>query len=182
MRVFIGCSASDNIDTKYKELATNLTTYLAKNNHKLVFGGSDSGMMGKCYYTFKYEGGKIKAVVEIHDKEVLDYIEVDAYEATTSTFDRTKLLFESSDLVIILPGGIGTYAEFFSMLDEVRQKKLNKNIILFNYENFYTPLLNFLKNTYGEGFIDEKVLKMFNVVNDLKSLEKYIEDLNRNEE
>lgn len=177
MRVFVGCSAKESVPMEYRVLATDLSTFLAKRGHKLVFGGMDTGMMGKCYMTYKYEEGKIKAVVEVHDTETLKAIEVDAYEVTPTTFERTKVIFESSELIIILPGGIGTLAELFSIIDEIRQKKLNKPVILFNFNNYFTPLLSFFRKCHEDGFMTDKELKMFNIVTDLKSLEIYIKKL-----
>lgn len=179
MRVFIACSASDNAKLEYRTLASEVSTNLAKNGHKLVFGGADTGMMGKCYMTFKYEGAKTKAVAEIHDAELVKELEVDAYEITPTTFERTKELFNSSELVLILPGGLGTFAEFFSILDEKRQKGLDTPIVLFNYDNFYTPLLNFMKKCHEENLISERDLKQFGIVTDTKSLELYINSLKK---
>lgn len=179
MRVFVGCSAKDSVPIEYKNLASDLSTFLAKQGHKLVFGGMDTGMMGKCYMTYKYEDAKVKAVVEVHDTELLKTLDVDTYDVTPSTFERTKLLFESSDIIIILPGGIGSLAELFSMIDEVRQKDLNKTIILFNYNNFYKTLLKLLNEFYNLGFVNKKELKLFDVVSDLNSLELYINNIEK---
>lgn len=181
MRVFVACSSSDSVNMEYRNIATEVCTMLAKNGHKLVYSGADTGMMGKCYMTYKYEGGKVKAIVELHDKQTLENLEVDAYEVTTSTFDRTKLLFESSEVVLILPGGLETFAELFSIMEEVRTKNSDTKVILFNFNNYFTPLLKYLTNCHEEGFISGKELKCFNIVTDVKSLEIYIRSLEKKE-
>lgn len=179
MRIFIACSARESVPLKYRTLASDLSTMLAKLGHKLVFGGVDTGMMGKCYMTFKYEGGKVKGIAEVHDADTLKELELDAYEVAPTTFERTKLLYDSSDIVLILPGGIGTFAELFSMLDEKRQKGLDKEIIIFNYNNFYTPLLKYIRNCHEEGFISEHDIRLLNIVTDIKSLEFYLKKLEK---
>lgn len=177
MRIFIGCSAKYNVPLKYRDLATELSTFLASRGHKLVFGGLDEGMMGKCFMTFKYEGAKTKAVVDISEAEGLKNLEVDAYDVEPSTFRRTENLYKSSEMLIILPGGLGTFAEIFSFIDEIRTRKSNIPLVLFNYNNFYTPLLDFLKSCFKEGFITEGDLKLLNIVTDINSLELYIKSL-----
>ena len=59
MRVFIGCSSYNSINLKYKELAQNVSELLARRGDKLVFGGTDAGMMSKCFQTFRYYGCKV---------------------------------------------------------------------------------------------------------------------------
>lgn len=179
MKVFVATSGVESVEIKYREFASDLANMLAKNHYKLIFGGISQGMSGKLYMTYKYEEEKVKAIVELHDAKNLENIEVDAYDVTNTTFERTKLLYESADVIIILPGGIGTLAELFSMIDENRQKNINKPIILFNFDNFYTPLLKYLTKLHVDNFITNEVLKSFNIVTDIKSLELFLQRLER---
>ena len=177
MRVFIGCSAKNNLNKKYYELATNIADELAKRGCKLVFGGVDDGMMGKCFMTFKYRELPTKGVVDLSDAEILKGLEVDKYEITPSTFRRTEEMFKNSDIAVIMPGGIGTIAEIFAYVDEIRTRKINKPFIIVNYDNYYTPLLEFISKSYKEGFINENDLKLINVVTDVDSFIKLLEKL-----
>ena len=175
MRVFVGCSAKDTLKRKYDKLASDVATILAKRGSKLVFGGVDSGMMGKCYMTFRYEGLPTMGIADLTDAEYLKNIEVDAYEVTPTTFRRTEEIFKNSDMMVLLPGGIGTLAEIFTMIDEIRTRKVNKPFIIFNKDNYYKPLLEFIKSSYSEGFISESDLKLIDVVSDLKTFDRLIE-------
>lgn len=178
MRAFIGCSAKDTLNKKYYTLATNIADILAKRGCRLVFGGVDDGMMGKCFMTFKYHDLPTMGVADISDALALKNLEVDKYEVTQSTFRRTETMFKNSDMIVILPGGIGTFAEIFSLLDEIRTRKINKPFIIVNYNNYYTPLLEFISKSYKEGFISESDLKLIDVVTDDISFLKLIEKLN----
>ena len=175
MRVFVGCSAKDTLKRKYDKLASDVATILAKRGVKLVFGGVDSGMMGKCYMTFRYEGLPTMGVADLSDADILKNLEVDAYEVTPTTFRRTEEIFKNSDMMVILPGGLGTLAEIFTMIDEIRTRKVNKPLIIFNKDNYYTPLLEFIKSSYSEGFISESDLKLIDVVSDLKTFDRLVE-------
>ena len=122
MRIFVGCSTSSVVPIKYRDLASEIATMLTRNNHKLVFGGPQSGMMGKCYMTFKYEEAKTKAVLDISEVSVLEDVEVDASKVSPSTFQKRENIYVSSELILILPGEIGTLAELFSIMDEKIKK------------------------------------------------------------
>ena len=160
MRVFIGCSAKEVINKDYYKLAVDVSTMLAKRGHKLVFGGAELGMMGKCYLTFRYEEQPVKGIAVLRDADDMAKLDLAAQEVTPTIFRRTEEIYKSSDVLIILPGGFGTYTELFSFIDEKRTKGDKKPIIIYNFNDYYTPLLEFIRKGYKEGFIDESFRKM----------------------
>lgn len=177
MKIFVACSGEESVDIKYRDLATDVATLLVRKQHKLLFGGLDTGAMHKCYMTYKYEGGKVKAIADVHDATVVNSLEVDAYEITPTTFEQIKRLYDQADLVLVLPGGINTLAEFFSILNEKKKKWSDKPIILFNYHNYYRGLLKFLEGVYNEGFATSSDMKLFGIVSDIQALESYLDNL-----
>ena len=50
MKVFVACSGVDNVPYNYRDLASEVATMLARNGHKLIFGGVDTGI--PFLYTF----------------------------------------------------------------------------------------------------------------------------------
>ncbi len=179
LRIYIASSFKDNVLLKYRDLATEVADALAKEGHKLVFGGYDTGMMGKTYMAFKYESARTKAIVDIKNTDILSSLEVDAYDVTTNAMQRIEKAYKSSQVCLILPGGIETLAEFFTFVDEVRMHKSDVRIILFNYEHFFSPIINFLKNAYKENFVSERELKLFDIVTDINSLNLYLYNLEK---
>lgn len=182
MKVFVACSSMDGLGREYLKLASDVATLLVRTNHKLLFSGKDAGMSEKCFMTFKYESGKTKAILDVHDTSNLESLEVDAYDVQATTFERNKELCSEADLVLILPGGIEVVSEFVSILDENNTKKLNKPIVLFNYNNFYTPLLKFFESSYKQDFLTKEDIKSFTIVDDIDKLIKYLKLLDDEKE
>lgn len=180
MRVFIGCSAYDSIALKYKDLACSVSEVLAKRGDKLVFGGSDTGMMYKCYQTFRYHNSKIKAINDIKWIDILKEMEYDREEITPTTFERCKNLYLSSELIVILPGGIGTLSELMGMVEEKRTRGDNIDIIVFNLDGFYDDYFSLMKKLREEGFVheDEDIMKLVKVVKTMDEFIKVIERRN----
>lgn len=174
MKVYVACTGEENVLIKYRDLASDVATSLVRHNHKLVFNGCSTGCALKCYMTYRYEGGKIKAVLDVHDSSYLEDVEVDAYEVLPSTFERDKMIYQSSDMILILPGGLECVSLFFSLLEESKKRNELKPIILFNYNNYYTPLLKFLENSHKQEFVSKEDIKLFSIVNDLNGLESYL--------
>ena len=153
MKLFIGCSSKTDIDKKYIDDCYDLIKMIAKvPNVDLVYGAYNRGLMGLCFSEFRKNNKKILGVItKYHDKEDEDVgDEKIVVESTTERFDK---IFSNSDMVLILPGGLGTYAEVFSAIEEMRIGN-GKKIILYNCNYFYTPLIKELYHLYEEGFID----------------------------
>lgn len=58
MEIFVGCSSSNKVDNKFFKLAEEVGTLIGSNNHNLIFGSSEDGMMGEVYRATKKSGGK----------------------------------------------------------------------------------------------------------------------------
>ena len=155
MKLFIGCSASLKIDDKYISDCSELIKMIAKiPDVNLVYGAYNRGLMGLCYSEFKKNNKKVTGIItKYHDDRDGEEVVGDEKIVVDTTTERCNQIFSNSDKVLILPGGLGTYAEIFSAIEEMRIGN-NKKIILYNCNYFYTPIIKELYHLYEEGFID----------------------------
>ena len=175
MNLFIGCSSKTDIDKKYIDDCYDLIKMIAKvPNVDLVYGAYNRGLMGLCYSEFKKNNKKILGVItKYHDNEDEDVgDEKIVVDTTTERFDK---IFSNSDKVLILPGGLGTYAEFFSAIEEMRIGN-KKKIILYNCNYFYTPIIKELYHLYEEGFIDMVPSDYMTIESDKNKIIELIEE------
>ena len=135
MTVFIACSARSNIDQKYLSLARNVSKYFHEKGYSLVFGAYSNSMMRECYEEFNKDGKVVGVTIEDYKEDLTDFKNLKSYIEKTS-FDRIKKIYELADILIILPGGIGSLNELFSIMEEKRCTPSNKKLFLFNYEKF----------------------------------------------
>ena len=175
MNVFIATSSSKNIDTKYLTLARNVSKMLTKRNLDLVFGGASFSMMGECYNAFAEEGRDIEAFTVEKYKADLEGLPKANTHLVSDTLVRFKWMYDLSDIIIILPGGIGTIAEFMCALEEYRTASKNKLIILYNYENFYTKIIEWMQDNVKTNFLSESLLDDFKVVEQEEELKRYVD-------
>ena len=111
------CGASNAVDERWMEIATELGRLIAVENLRLVYGGGRVGLMGRVADGCIGAGGEVCGVIT--DK--LMKIEVahgglDSLEVTPSMSDRRNRMIEYSDMFIVLPGGVGTLDELFEVL------------------------------------------------------------------
>ena len=67
--------------------------------------------------------------------------------------ERKALMAELSDGFIALPGGFGTFEEFFEVLTWSQLSFHAKPCALLNVAGFFDPLLTFLDHATAEGFV-----------------------------
>jgi hypothetical protein len=157
MKIFIGCG-SEIVDDKFYKNSLSLVTGIAKiSNVNLVFGAYHNGLMGSCYDTFKNHDKKVLGITLKLYKDQLDDLELDETIIVDTTMDRMKEIYKESDVLLFLPGGIGTYTEILSAIEESRTKDDKKLIILYNDDFFYTPFIKEMYWLYEKGFAKKSI-------------------------
>jgi len=181
MEVFIATSSSNTIDPKYLHLARECSKYFTSRDFNLVFGGASFSMMGECYHAFAEEGKGIEAFTVEKYKDDLEDLPKAKCKLVSDTLVRFKWMFDISEVIVILPGGIGTLAEFESALEEYLTLSANKLIILYNFEGFYDNIINWMSESKTKGFLSESLFEDFKIVNThdelIKVVDKYLEEV-----
>ena len=65
--------------------------------------------------------------------------------------ERKHLLESRSDATIVVPGGIGTYEEFFEILTLKSLGRIDRPIVLYNIQGYYDSMQALLEYTAGEN-------------------------------
>lgn len=174
MNIGIMSSASCEIDNKYIEEMDKVASYLAKRGYDLVFGAASYSMMGSCYKAFKKENRTIEAHASIKYKDDLNDLPGVIPYIVEDTFKLKKFLFNKSDIILCMPGGLGALSEILSYIEEKRSNDKDKKIIIYNFEHFYDDLLNLFEKRIEEKFISNEIKNMYIVVSSLDELKNII--------
>lgn len=177
MRICIYGASSRTIDEKYIKAVESLGEKLAKKGHTLVFGGGAGGLMGAAARGF--ERGGCKDIVSVAPR----YFDADGRlfdNATTKYFpdtmrERKLMLEELADVIITVPGGIGTFDEFFELITLKSLGRVAKPIALYNLFGYYNPMMDMLKKYESEGFLNLNGEKLFACIDDEDDLVHYVE-------
>ena len=171
MKICITSSSSVQ-DEKYITMAYNYMDSLMDLELELVCGGSSSSMMKVVFDIFNKNNKKVTCYTLTCYNE--EKICEDTYLLDT-TFDRTKKLYEESDIICILPGGSGSLSELFAFLEESRTQDL-KPIILVNENNFFDFILEHMHKVIKEGFNKESIMNYITVVNTKEEMKERVEE------
>lgn len=154
MNICIYAATRDEIKDIYKEKARELGELIGTNGHTLIFGGGATGLMGECSRAVLSAGGKVIGIApSFFDRPGI--LLKDAELIYTETMrERKALMEEKSDAFIMLPGGMGTFEEFFEILTLRQLNRHTKPIFILNVNHYYDPLVDMLIRFEKEGFMN----------------------------
>ena len=164
--VFLGSSLGNR--EIYKEATELLAKELVSNGYQIVYGGGSNGLMGVLGDTAVDSGGYITGIIT----EQLDDIEVGHQGLNNliivkNMHERKKMMADKSQAVVCLPGGVGTWEEFFESLTWNQLGLQTKPIILLNIENYYSKLKIFIQHAVDEGFLPQSTSDELVLVDDV---------------
>jgi len=138
----------------YKQSAQLLAKQIVINGYNIVFGGGSNGLMGVLADSAIEHDGYIIGIIteQLNDIEV-GHPGLNEMVIVDTMHERKKLMAEKSDAIICLPGGVGTWEEFFESLTWNQLGLQSKPIILLNIENYYSTLKDFVEHAVHEGFL-----------------------------
>lgn len=173
MNIFIGCSASDYIDKVYYDDIKELLNILMKDNN-LVFGACHSGLMGVAHDITKNFGNKVTGICPLLYIKDFEKLQCDKEIISASVGDRTTSLISNSDILLFIPGGIGTVYELFTSIETKRCHEHDTPIIIYNSNGFYSKIIEFLDMLYTDGFAREKDKRHYYIANTQDEVIDYI--------
>jgi uncharacterized protein (TIGR00730 family) len=152
--VTVYCGSRSGADPKWVEIAKACGREMAQRGIALVFGGGCNGLMGAVASGVIDAKGKSTGVIpesllafEPAMPGLTELIIVD------SMHTRKSIMSERGDAFLVLPGGIGTFEEFFETWTWHQLGLHRKPIVLLNAEGYYSTLLAFLQHSVDQGFI-----------------------------
>ena len=136
----------------------------------LVYGGNQPGPMGRMAKAARDAGGRVVGVTphlfggdpnsgmsDVIDRDCHELVMVDTMRQRKAEMERRGHAF------VTLPGGIGTLEEFFEILVGRHLRQHDKPVILLNHDDYYAPLLEWLRRGTLDGFVRKNVWEQLHV-------------------
>jgi hypothetical protein len=165
--ICIYCGSATGTNPEYLETARRLGTILARRGLGLVYGGGRVGLMGIIADVVLEGGGRVIGVIPeaLSSKEVA-HDGLTELHVVADMHQRKALMARRADAFLTLPGGIGTFEEFFETLSWAGLKLHQKPMGLLNIAGYFDPLLNLLDHAVAERFLRREFLDLLVVSSD----------------
>ena len=162
MNITLYGAASDRIDRVYIDRVEELGHEMARRGHTMVFGAGGSGLMGAAARGMAAEGGKIVGITPHFMYTMEPICDLCTELISTKTMaERKTLMEEKADAFVIVPGGIGTFDEFFQILTLRALGRHQKPIVLYNINGFWDNIVTVIGTDLIKGFISPAVANAF---------------------
>lgn len=154
MKIGIFCSANADIDPDFFTATEKLGRWMGRQGHTLVYGGCNLGLMECVGQAVRAGGGRTIGVVpRIIESQGKMSDQVQVCIPCDNLSDRKDLILLHSDLLIALPGGIGTLDEVFTVAAAHTIGYHRKRLIIYNMKSFYSSLIALLDDLDARGMI-----------------------------
>lgn len=136
------------------ETANTMGQEIARRGLTCVYGGSSTGLMKGLADSILAAGGRVVGVTvqALKDRENFHH-GLSEMHVLQTMHERKQLMIELADGFIALPGGVGTFEEFFEVYTLKKMGFHNKPCGLLNVHNYYAPLDEMLACAEREGFM-----------------------------
>jgi hypothetical protein len=174
--VTVFCSSSNAVAPVYRAAAAELGRVLVARGAVIVYGGGSVGLMGVLADAGLAAGGRVVGVIprqlvtaEIAHAGLTEQIVVETMH------ERKAIMSERAAGYVILPGGFGTYEEFFEIVTWKQLGMHDKPIVLLNVEGFFDPLLGQIERAVAERMIKPEYAGLIAVRRTVEQVIGYLE-------
>ena len=148
------CGSRPGAEPAYAAAAQLVGRWIAQHKGQLVYGGGHNGLMGLMADACLEAGGRVIGVIPqaLVDKEFA-HTGCTQLHVVANMHERKRIMAEHADAFLALPGGIGTFEEFFEVWTWRQLGYHDKPVGLLNLNGYYDSLLVFLESSVKQGFM-----------------------------
>ena len=152
--ITVFCGSNSGFRADYAEAARILARLFVEQNIRLVFGGGNVGLMGVIADEVMRLGGEVVGIIpDSLDQKEVGHRGITELRVVSSMHERKAQMAELADGFIAMPGGIGTFEEFFEILTWAQLGFHEKPCAILNIAGYYDGLLALCDNAVTEGFL-----------------------------
>jgi hypothetical protein len=152
--VCVFCGSSPGADPAFAAAAARLGATIARSGIKLVYGGGSVGLMGVVADAALEAGGEVLGVItgalegrEIAHRGLTDLVVV------PTMHDRKAAMADAASAFVMLPGGFGTFDEFFEAVTWTQLGIHAKPSGILDVGGYFAPLRALFDNAVSQRFV-----------------------------
>jgi uncharacterized protein (TIGR00730 family) len=165
------CGSRPGNAPEFAEMAASVGRWIGSHRGQLVYGGGNNGLMGVMATAAIEAGARVVGVIP-HALVEKEWAKLDCTElhVVDNMHERKRMMAERADAFLALPGGIGTFEEFFEVWTWRQLGYHDKPIGLLNAGGYYDALLAFLRKSVGHDLMSDWQMDLIRVGTEIDSL------------
>lgn len=152
MNVTVYLGANTGNDPELVTAVRELGTWIGESGNALVYGGSESGLMGELAKSVLAAGGEATGVEpQFFIDAGFEFDGLTRLIVTKDMSERKAIMIELGDAFVAFPGGTGTLEEITEVMSKVSLRHLSAPCILYDLNGYYEPLRELLRRMIDAG-------------------------------
>ena len=178
MNITVYLGAREGNEQIFRDTAAEIGKWIARAGHRLIYGGSEIGLMGVLANAVMENGGE---VIGVEPQFFID--DGFLHEGITKTIptetmaERRIKMMEMGDAYIALPGGIGTLDEISEVIVMAALGKHQKPCIIYNKNGYYDLLRGMFDRMADADFMTKEARAMITFAESLEDIKRAVGDL-----
>ena len=138
MHITVYLGANEGNDPCLRKAVEELGAWIGNRGHALVYGGSQSGLMGILADSVLTAGGEVIGVEsQFFIKNELQHDGLTKLIVTKNMSERKNKMIALGEAFIAFPGGTGTLEEIAEVMSKVSLKQLHAPCLIYNLNGYY---------------------------------------------
>ncbi len=165
------CGSRPGLEPDFAEAAQSVGEWIGSRGGQLVYGGGRNGLMGIVAEATLAAGGRVVGIIPkaLVEKEWAHQGCTELHVVDTM-HERKRLMADRADAFLALPGGIGTFEEFFEVWTWRQLGYHDKPVGLLNVAGYYDGLMAFIRTGVQQQFMNEWQMALIRMGSDMSTL------------
>ena len=170
------CAASEKIEPVYAQHAREFGKWIGEQGYTLIYGGAAKGLMEATAAAAKEHGAHVVGVVPevLIERGSVSKIP-DETVTVANLSERKDVILDRSDILIALPGGIGTLDEVFHVMAAATIGFHDKKVVFYNVNGFWDSMAALLEEYRSKNFLRGETDKYVAFADSPEQLKEIIE-------
>ena len=172
----IFCASSNRLEPVFYEEAKRLGEWIGRQGRTLVYGGANCGLMETLARSVHESGGRVLGVVPqiLVDNDRVSGC-IDEMVLTPDLNQRKQGIIDRSDIIIAMPGSVGTLDEVFTVLAANTIGIHSKRVLFWNIDGFWDELFQMFRALERRNVINKPLSDYVLVANAFDEVIRLVE-------
>lgn len=165
------CGSRPGVDPAFADTARAVGQWIGRHGGQLVYGGGRNGLMGIVADATMAAGGQVVGIIPkaLVEREWAHHGCTELH-VVDNMHERKRLMADKADAFLALPGGIGTFEEFFEVWAWRQLGYHDKPVGLLNVAGYYDGLMAFMRTGVEQQFMSGAQMELIRVGSDVQAL------------
>lgn len=174
-KIGVYLSSKENLPESYVQAAREVGELIGRTGRILIYGGARKGLMEVLAQSVKQHGGRVYGMVpEIIEKRGLVSDAIDVTFRCVDLSDRKMMMNRESDVLVALPGGVGTLDEVFTVMANTVIGIRHQPVVFYDVDGCWDALLAALDNLFEQGLVSGSPSDYYSVAHNIQELASLI--------